>query len=178
MNESKGHLGYVSTWFHVWRAALFFHGLISSVLCVTEVWPRKTQEENEDALLRWDMYGVCYFGFRPSKDLSDWRWNKYKWHWRRALRLSRWTSNRMQLLPWWQAVGQQGGPRTKGHIALLDGLWNRRGLVEQFLNCRLTRKVIPTLRQLKYSVGRTVLILHVTFIIIINIIFHLSIITV
>lgn len=49
------------------KCSSFFHGLISSVLCLTEVWPGKTQEENEDALLGWDMYGVCYFGFRPSK---------------------------------------------------------------------------------------------------------------
>ena len=27
----------------------------------------------------------------------------------------------MQLLPWWQAVGQQGGAEHQRHIALLDG---------------------------------------------------------
>ena len=180
MNQSKDHLGYVSTWFNsnMCEMQLFFS---MAWLVLSYVSPKYGLERPKRRMRMLYSDGICMgygmlFWIPSFKDHSDWRWSKYEWHWRWALRISRWTSNRMQLLPWWQAGGQQGGAEHQRHIALLDGLWNRRGLVEQFLT-DWSIKSFQHWDNWNTRSEERVIILHFTFIII-NSIFHLSLITV
>ena len=136
MDESKGHLGYVSTPFNSNMCdvqLLFLHGLISSAWCVTRVNAcdclRKYGRERPKRRMRM-LYSnrICmdmlfWIRSRPSKNHSVWRWNKYEWHssWADGSQLANrgyWPSTNMACFFQW----------------LLDGPLNWRDLVEQFLN--------------------------------------------
>lgn len=180
MNQSKDHLGYVSTWFNsnMCEMQLFFS---MAWLVLSYVLPKYGLERPKRRMRMLYSDGLCMGYVILDSVLQRPLWLKMEQVWMTLKMGSKNFKMNFQqnaivalMASSWPT---RGGWAPKAYsIVGWPGLWNRRGLVEQFLT-DWSRKSFQHWDNWNTRSEERVIILHFTFIII-NIIFHLSLITV